>query len=71
MRGKVNAVTMDQCSKTALVFENVVASCEIVNSRSVQVFVPQTPSSPDSPLCIPCAFVYRITTASVPSEWSE
>ncbi len=51
MRGKVNAVTMDQCSKTALVFENVVASCEIVNSRSVQVSVPQTPSSPDSPLC--------------------
>jgi len=37
VRGKLNAVTLDQCTKTALVFENVVASCEIVNSKSVQV----------------------------------
>ena len=39
---------MDQCSKAALVFENVVASCEIVNSRSVQVSCCSDPfPSPD------------------------
>jgi len=37
IKGKVNAVTIDDCSKTAVVFENIVASFEIVNCNSVEV----------------------------------
>ena len=37
MKGKVNAITLDKSSKTGLVFESVVASCEVVNSQSVEV----------------------------------
>ncbi len=37
VKGKVNAITLDKSSKTGLVFENVVASCEVVNSQSVEV----------------------------------
>ena len=37
VRGKLNAITMDSCTKTGLVFEDLVASCEIVNSASVEV----------------------------------
>jgi len=37
VKGKVNAITVDDCLKTAVVFENVVASFEIVNCRSVEV----------------------------------
>ena len=33
----MNAITLDKCTKTGLVFEDVVASCEIVNSKSVEV----------------------------------
>ena len=33
----MNAITLDKSQKTGLVFENVVASCEVVNSRSVEV----------------------------------
>jgi adenylyl cyclase-associated protein len=39
IKGKVNAVTVDDCSKTGVVFENVVASFEIVNCNSVEVQV--------------------------------
>lgn len=35
--GKVNAITVDGCDKTGLVFESAVASVEAVNSRSLQV----------------------------------
>lgn len=37
VKGKLNAITLDQCAKTGLVFDSVVASCEVVNSTSVQV----------------------------------
>lgn len=37
VRGKVNAITMDKCSRTGLLFEQVVATCELVNSSSVEV----------------------------------
>jgi Adenylate cyclase associated (CAP) C terminal len=37
IKGKLNAITLDQCTKCGLVFESVVAACEVVNSRSVQV----------------------------------
>jgi len=39
VKGKVNAITVDDCTKTAVVFETVVASFEIVNCRSVEVQV--------------------------------
>jgi len=39
VKGKVNAITLDDCSKTAVVFENVVASFDIVNCHSVEVQV--------------------------------
>lgn len=35
--GKVNNITMDKCSKTGLVFQDVVAACEVVNCTSVEV----------------------------------
>jgi len=37
IKGKVNAVTVDDCTKTAVVFENIVASFEVVNCNSVEV----------------------------------
>jgi len=39
IKGKVNAITVDDCTKVAIVFENVVSSFEVVNSRSVEVQV--------------------------------
>jgi len=39
VKGKLNAITIDQCTKTGLVFEDLVASCELVNSSSLQVQV--------------------------------
>jgi adenylyl cyclase-associated protein len=39
IKGKVNAVTVDECSKTGIVFENVVAAFEVVNCSSVEVQV--------------------------------
>jgi adenylyl cyclase-associated protein len=39
IKGKVNAVILDDCTKTAVVFETVVASFEVVNSKSVEVQV--------------------------------
>jgi len=39
IKGKVNAVTVDDCSGTGIVFENVVASFEVVNCNSVEVQV--------------------------------
>jgi len=35
--GKVNAITVDGCKRTAVVFESAVASCEVVNSISVEL----------------------------------
>jgi len=39
IKGKVNAITIDDCSKTAVVFENCIASVEVVNSNSVEIQV--------------------------------
>ena len=39
MRGKVNAITIDQCVRTGVVFEDLVAVCELVNSQALQVQV--------------------------------
>lgn len=37
IKGKVNAVTMDSCKKSGLVFENAIAVVEIVNSQSMEL----------------------------------
>lgn len=39
IKGKINAVVIDDCKKTAVVFETLVASCDIVNCNSVEVQV--------------------------------
>jgi len=39
IQGKINAITLDDCTKVAVVFENVVASFEAVNCRSIEVQV--------------------------------
>eukprot|EP01089_Gocevia_fonbrunei_P012964 TRINITY_DN319_c0_g1_i1.p1 TRINITY_DN319_c0_g1~~TRINITY_DN319_c0_g1_i1.p1 ORF type:complete len:482 (-),score=164.19 TRINITY_DN319_c0_g1_i1:65-1510(-) len=39
VKGKVNAITLDSCKKTGLVFENAIASCEVVNCQSVEIQV--------------------------------
>ena len=40
--GKPNAITLDKCAKTALVFDDVLATCELVNCQSMQVQCLQT-----------------------------
>jgi adenylyl cyclase-associated protein len=37
VRGKVNAITLDNCTKCGIVFDTVVASSEVVNCTSVQI----------------------------------
>ncbi|GJN03660.1 hypothetical protein PR202_ga21130 [Eleusine coracana subsp. coracana] len=37
VKGKVNNITIDKCSKTGLLFKGVVAACEIVNCNSVEI----------------------------------
>eukprot|EP00005_Dracoamoeba_jomungandri_P002013 CAMPEP_0174251008 /NCGR_PEP_ID=MMETSP0439-20130205/980_1 /TAXON_ID=0 /ORGANISM="Stereomyxa ramosa, Strain Chinc5" /LENGTH=474 /DNA_ID=CAMNT_0015331223 /DNA_START=40 /DNA_END=1464 /DNA_ORIENTATION=+ len=39
IKGKVNAITIDNCKKTGLVFEDAVSVVEVVNCQSVQVQV--------------------------------
>nr|KAG5691024.1 hypothetical protein BaRGS_021235 [Batillaria attramentaria] len=36
VKGKVNSITLDQCKKTAIVFEDLVSSLEFVNCQSMQ-----------------------------------
>jgi adenylyl cyclase-associated protein len=37
IKGKVNAITLDQCKKVGVCFDNAIAVCEMVNCNSVQV----------------------------------
>lgn len=37
VKGKCNAISIDKCQKTGVVFEDVIASCELVNCSSMQV----------------------------------
>ena len=39
IEGKVNNLVLDGCKKTAVVFDNVVSSCEFINCQSVQMQV--------------------------------
>ncbi len=37
IEGKLNSIAMDGCKKTGLVFDECLATCEIINCQSVQV----------------------------------
>ena len=39
IKGKINSVTLDSCSKSAIVVEDLVSTCEFVNCKSVQAQV--------------------------------
>jgi len=39
IKGKVNAITIDTCKKTGVVFDNAISSVEVVNCHSVEVQV--------------------------------
>lgn len=39
VKGKVNAITLDSCKKTAVVFDEAISSCDFVNCQSVQAQV--------------------------------
>jgi len=39
IKGKINAITLDNCTRTSVVFESLVSSCDIVNCTSVEVQV--------------------------------
>jgi adenylyl cyclase-associated protein len=36
VKGKANCITVDQCKKSAVVFDDLIASCEFVNCQSVK-----------------------------------
>jgi adenylyl cyclase-associated protein len=37
IKGKVNAITIDSCKKTGVAFDQAIATCEVVNSNSIDV----------------------------------
>uniref|UniRef100_A0A8C3H9U8 Adenylyl cyclase-associated protein n=1 Tax=Chrysemys picta bellii TaxID=8478 RepID=A0A8C3H9U8_CHRPI len=37
MKGKINSITIDNCRKFGLVFDNVVGIVEVINSRDIQI----------------------------------
>lgn len=39
IKGKLNSVVFDNCQKANLVFDSIVASCEVVNCKSVKIQV--------------------------------
>jgi adenylyl cyclase-associated protein len=39
IKGKVNSISVDNCTKTAIVFDNAISSVELVNCKKVQVQV--------------------------------
>jgi len=39
VKGKINAIVIDSCEKTAVVFDNLVSTCDVVNSTSIEVQV--------------------------------
>lgn len=39
VKGKVNAISVDSCQRVGLLFEDLVAACELVNSARIQVQV--------------------------------
>lgn len=51
VKGKCNAISIDRCKKTGVVFENVIAACEMVNCSSVQVRNLQAAGAKDTKQC--------------------
>jgi adenylyl cyclase-associated protein len=39
VKGKCNSIVLDNCKKMALVFDDVISSCEVINSQSMQIQV--------------------------------
>jgi adenylyl cyclase-associated protein len=39
INGKLNAITLDNCTRTKLLFDNVINACEVVNSKNLQIQV--------------------------------
>lgn len=39
IKGKVNSVTLDNCKKTSVVFDNMLSQIEVINCQSVEVQV--------------------------------
>lgn len=39
IKGKINSITLDSCTKSAIVVEDLVSTCEFVNCKSVQAQV--------------------------------
>ena len=39
IKGRVNALTVDSCQRLGILFDDLVSSCELVNSTRVQVRV--------------------------------
>jgi adenylyl cyclase-associated protein len=37
IKGKLKSVTLDSCSKCNVIFESAISSCEVVNSKRVQI----------------------------------
>ncbi|OBS80856.1 hypothetical protein A6R68_20936 [Neotoma lepida] len=50
IKGKINSITVDNCKKLGLVFDDVVGIVEIINSRDVKVQMPVIASTPP-PAC--------------------
>ena len=39
IKGKINSITLDSCTKSAVVVDDLVSTCEFVNCKSVQAQV--------------------------------
>lgn len=39
INGKINSVIVDDCKKTSVVFDNLLAQVEIINSQNIEVQV--------------------------------
>lgn len=37
IKGKANSVTIDNCKKTSVVFDNLLSQVEVINSQSIEV----------------------------------
>jgi hypothetical protein len=58
VQGKVNTISLDKCSRTGLVFDDVIATVEVVNCQSVQVRHASGPSRQQAIACS-CASLAR------------
>eukprot|EP00184_Porphyridium_aerugineum_P007797 CAMPEP_0184692218 /NCGR_PEP_ID=MMETSP0313-20130426/787_1 /TAXON_ID=2792 /ORGANISM="Porphyridium aerugineum, Strain SAG 1380-2" /LENGTH=316 /DNA_ID=CAMNT_0027150031 /DNA_START=99 /DNA_END=1049 /DNA_ORIENTATION=+ len=63
IKGKCNSISIDSCNKTAVVFEDALSQCEIVNSKDIQV--QSTGKSPSINMDNCTAVTFYITEESV------